>query len=83
MWFLALLYVCYCLNNCVDPNVGDGTKSPIMMASFEMNDISPLLFFYFWQPIYYLLDITEQSFLGKSKELRGRWAGVAEHVGHK
>ena len=48
-----------------------------------MNDISPLLFFYFWQPVYYLLDAQEQSFPGKSKELRGRWAGISEHIGHK
>ena len=48
-----------------------------------MNDISPLLFFYFWQPVYYLLDAQEQSFPGKSKELRGRWAGISEHIDHK
>ena len=54
-----------------------------MMASFAQNDISPLLFFYFWEPIYYLLDATEQSFPGKSKKKRGRWAGVSEDIGPK
>ena len=27
-WFLCLVYICFCLNHCVDPNLGDGTKSP-------------------------------------------------------
>ena len=83
MWFLVMAYVCFYLNNVVDPNLADGTKSPIMMASFIMNDISPLLFFYFWQPVHYLLDATEQSFPGKSKESRGRWAGISGYIGHK
>ena len=39
--------ICLCLNNCVDPKLGDGTKSPIMMACFAHNDISMLLNFYF------------------------------------
>ena len=82
-WFLCLVYVCFCLNHCVDPNLGDGTKSPLMMANFVQNDISPLIFFYFWQPVYYLLDAEEQSFPGKSKEMRARWAGIDENIGTK
>ena len=31
-------------------------RSPIMMAYFAHNDISILLIFYFWHPVYYLLD---------------------------
>jgi hypothetical protein len=45
IWFLALSYVIFCLNNCVDPNLADGTKSPLQVATFLMTDISPLLFF--------------------------------------
>ena len=67
-WFLYLVYICLCCNNCVDPNLGDKTKSPIMMACFAHNDISMLLNFCFWQPVYYLLDPTDQSFGVKSKE---------------
>ena len=54
-----------------------------MMANFAQNDISPLIFFFFWQPVYYLLDATEQSFPGKSKEMRARWAGIDEIIGTK
>jgi hypothetical protein len=32
----------------VDPNLADGTKSPLQVATFMMTDISPLLYFYFW-----------------------------------
>jgi hypothetical protein len=48
-----------------------------------MTDISPLLYFYFWQPVYFLEDELQQSFPGKSKELRGRWVGISEHIGNK
>ena len=82
-WFLCLVYICLYLNNCVDPKLGDETKSPIMMACFAHNDISMLLNFYFWQPVYYLLDPTDQSFGVKSKEKRARWAGVDEKIGAK
>ena len=61
-WSLCLVYICLFLNNCVDPKLGDGTKSLIMMACFAHNDISILLNFYFWQPVYYFLDPIYQSF---------------------
>ena len=82
-WFLCLVYICLCLNSCVDPYLGDGTKYPLMMACFAQNDVSPVLFFFLWQPVYYLLDESEQSFPGKSKEMRARWAGVDEKIGAK
>jgi hypothetical protein len=40
IWFLALLYVIFCLNHCVDPNLADGTKSPLQVVTFLMTDIS-------------------------------------------
>jgi hypothetical protein len=83
IWFLALSYVIFCLNPCVDPNLANGTKSPLQVATFLMTDISPLLYFYFLQPVYFLVDRSEQHFPGKSKELRGRWVGISEHIGNK
>ena len=83
VWFLCLVYICLCLNNCIDPKLSDGTKSSIMMACFAHNDISMLLNFYFWQPVYYLIDPEDQSFGVKSKEKRARWAGVDEKIGAK
>ena len=54
-----------------------------MMACFSYTDISILLNFYFWQPVYYLLDPTEQAFPGKLKEKIARWANVNESIGSK
>jgi hypothetical protein len=83
IWFRALPYVIFCLNHCVDPNLADGTKSPLQVATFLKTYISPLLYFYFWQPVYFLVDESEQHLAGKSKELRGRWVGISEHIGNK
>ena len=44
-WFLCLVYI-YSAST-VDQKLGDGTKSPIMMACFAHNNISMLLNFYF------------------------------------
>jgi hypothetical protein len=44
IWFLALSYVIFCLNHCVDPNLADGTKSPLQVAIFLMTDIIPLCY---------------------------------------
>jgi hypothetical protein len=48
-----------------------------------MMGLSPLLYFYFWQPVYFLEDESQQSFHGNYKELRGRWVGISEHIGNK
>ena len=72
--YLSLSYYC------IDLKLDDGTKSPIMMACFVHNDIGMLLNFYFWQPVYYLLDSIEQLFGVKSKEKRARWAGVDKQI---
>jgi hypothetical protein len=39
-----------------------------------------MLYFSFYELVYYLVD--ETTFPSKSKELRGRWVGVSENVGH-
>ena len=81
-WFLCMSYICFILNHTVDPNLGDGTMTPHMMATFEQSDVSPILCFHFWQPVYCLEDESLQHFPSKSKELRGRFVGIAEHIGH-
>merc|ERR1711884_416456 len=47
-----------------------------------MTDISPLLLFIFWQPVYVLLDEKEQHFPSKSKEVCGHFVEISEHIGH-
>ena len=82
-WFLCLVYICLCLNNCFDQNLGNGTKSPLMMACFAQNGISLLMVFSFWPLLYYYPDASEQSFPGKSKEMRAKEVGVDGNIGAK
>jgi hypothetical protein len=43
-------------------------------------DISPLLSFQWWEPVYFKLD--DASFPSDSRERRGHFVGISEHVGH-
>ena len=54
-----------------------------MMCCFAKNDISMLLNFYFWQPVYYLVDPEDQSFSENSRKKEAQWAGVDEKIGAK
>jgi hypothetical protein len=76
-WLLCLMYVCFVLNNTYSTSI---KATPLRKATGSDNDISPLLYFSFYEPVYYHVDDT--SFPSESKELRGRWVGVSEHVGH-
>jgi hypothetical protein len=55
-------------------------STPLRQAYGTDNDISPMLYFSFYEPVYFLVD--ETTFPSKSKELCGRWVGVSENVGH-
>jgi hypothetical protein len=55
-------------------------STPLRQAYGTDNDISPMLYFSFYELVYYLVD--EPTFPSKSKEVRGRWVGVSENVGH-
>jgi hypothetical protein len=44
------------------------------------NDISPLLCFHFWEPVYYKFD--DSDFPSDSHEKRGHFVGISKSVGH-
>jgi hypothetical protein len=71
------MYVCFVLNNAFSEVI---QSTPLCQAYGTDNDISPMLYFSFYEPVYYLVD--ETTFPSESKELRGRWVGVSENVGH-
>jgi hypothetical protein len=71
------MYVCFVLNNAFSEVI---QSTPLRQAYGTDNDISPLLYFSFYELVYYLVD--ETTFPSESKELRGRWVGVSENVGH-
>jgi hypothetical protein len=76
-WLLCLMYVCFVLNNAFSEVI---QSTPLPQAYGTDNDISPMLYFLFYEPVYYLVD--ETTFPSKSKELHRRWVGVSENVGH-
>jgi hypothetical protein len=53
---------------------------PLCMSTGSTNDISPLLCFHFWEPVYYKLD--DSDFLSDSREKCGHFIGISESVGH-
>jgi hypothetical protein len=77
LWLLCLGYVCFLLNNVAASGTG---AVPIQVLTGSTNDISPLLYFRWYEPVYYKLD--DSDFPSDSREKCGRWVGVAEHVGH-
>jgi hypothetical protein len=71
------MYVYFVLNNAFSEVI---QSTSLRQAYGTDNDISPMLYFLIYKPVYYLVD--ETTFPSKSKELRGRWVGVSENVGH-
>jgi hypothetical protein len=70
-------YVCFLLNNTWCEAVDD---IPIHMSMGSTNDISPLLCFHFWEPVYYKFD--NSDFLSDSREKHGHHISISESVGH-
>ncbi len=77
-WLLCLMYVVFILNNVASKSLNWNT--PLFCATGQVNDISPMLRFSWWEPVYYYEEGT--SFPSASLEGRGHFVGIAEHVGH-
>jgi hypothetical protein len=71
------MYVCFLLNNTWCEVVDD---IPICMSMGSTHDISPLICFHFWEPVYYKLD--NSDFLSNSREKCGHFVGISKSVGH-
>ena len=76
-WYLCLKYVVTLLNHLASPTLKN--RTPTEVAFGITPDLSSLLQFYFYQPIFYL-DTNGPSF-PTSKELFGHWVGIADNVG--
>jgi hypothetical protein len=55
-------------------------RMPMSTILKKRYDISPLLCFHFWEPVYYKLD--DSDFPSDSREKRGHFVGISESVGH-
>jgi hypothetical protein len=65
-WLLCSMYVCFMLNTAFSEVI---QSTPLCQAYATDNDISPMLYFLFYEPVYYLVD--ETTFPSESKELCG------------
>ena len=76
-WLLAMLCVCFVLNFTWNAT---NNGNPMNVATGSTCDISPVLCFRFWQPVYYMRD--DSNFPSDSKEKQGRFVGISESVGY-
>ena len=77
-WLLAVQYVSFVLNHCAAPVLN--YQVPLQVLTGQVPDISPLLAFAWYEPVYYKVD--DSSFPSDTVEKYGRFVGVAENVGH-
>jgi len=77
-WLLCLMWVCFVLNHLAAAQLG--YRTPMEALTGQTPDISPLLSFYFWEPVYYM-EPTEDAYPSGTKEKLGRFVGIAESVG--
>ena len=77
-WFLCLQYVTFLLNSTYLPQLQ--CTSSFALTGL-MDDTNMLLYFYFWQPVYFRHE-ESTGFPSESKESCGCFVGFAEHVGH-
>ena len=54
-WLLCMTYAAFVLNHTVDLNLAGDTMTPYTMATFQVTDISPMLCFHLWEPVYFYL----------------------------
>ena len=76
-WLLCLIYVCYLLNH-IACTALDG-KIPLFALTGITPDISIILLFTFYQPVFYAT--YDQNFPSESEERAGYWVGFGEHGG--
>jgi hypothetical protein len=78
LWFLCMLYVIMILNCLAHPNLD--MRTPIEVALGYTPDISALLCFVWYQPIFYYRMEGKTPF-PESKEKLGRFVGISESKG--
>ena len=77
VWLLALKYICWILNHSALEKLG--WRTPFEWLFGYTPDISVLLQFIFYEPVYYA---AIEPKVGDTPELMGRFVGISEHVGH-
>ena len=80
-WLLCLQYICVVLNHLASPTLQG--ICPVQALEGTTPDISFLLHFSFYEPVYYRIDSSEPdlNFPSSSNEKKGYWVGFAENQG--
>lgn len=78
-WLLCIQWICHVLNHLAAPLLN--YRTPMEALTGITPDISPMLLFYFWEPVYYHDPTDEDSFPSSTNEKLGRFVGIAESVG--
>ena len=80
-WLLCLQYICVVLNHLASPTPQG--ICPVQALEGTTPDISFLLHFSFYEPVYYRIDSSEPdlNFPSSSNEKKGYWVGFADSQG--
>ena len=80
-WLLCLQYICVVLNHLASPTLQG--ICPVQALEGTTPDISFLLHFSFYEPVYYRIDSSEAdlNFPSSSNEKKGYWVGFADNQG--
>ena len=80
-WLLCLQYICVVLNHLVSPTLQG--ICPIQALQGTIPDVSFMLHFSFYEPVYYRIDSSEPdlNFPSSSNEKKGYWVGFADNQG--
>ena len=80
-WLLCLQYICVVLNHLASPTLQG--ICPVQALEGTTPDISFLLHFSFYEPVYYRIDPSEPdlNFPSSSNEKKGYWVGFADNQG--
>jgi len=76
-WLLCLLWVSFVLNHLATESLHYCTPMEVLIGSTP--DISPILQFHFWEPLYYTLE--DAAFPSDTNQKSGHFVGIAETVG--
>ena len=80
-WLLCLQYICVVLNHLASPTLQG--ICPVQALDGTTPDISFMLHFSFYEPVYYRIDSSEPdlNFPSSSKEKKGYWVSFADNQG--
>ena len=82
-WLLCLQYICVLLNHLASPTLQG--ICPVQALEATTPDISFMLHFSFYEPVYYRIDSSEPdlNFPSSSYEKKGYWVGFADNQGDR